>query len=348
MDAERVAMKGMTCAAMTAILLGSGVVHAQGSPQVTAEALFEDARQLMAQGKYADACPKFADSQRLDPAAGTLLNLANCYDKNGQTASAWATFKDAAAESKKAGHPDWEERARKRAAALEPSLSRLTLHVPNAVESLQLTRDGVAVARAEWELALPVDPGTHVIEATAPRTHKWSTSVSVGPSAARATVTIPTLEAEKAETPAAPPPSVEPPPAGGRATSPDDRAAGSTQRIVGIVVGAAGVVGIGVGSAFGVVAKSKNDEALQPNNCRTSNFCSAQGLALTDDAKSAATLSTVFFSAGAALLVAGGVIFFTAPHAARGKAPSSAAVQAVRFAPLVGRETLGMGVGGAF
>src|SRR4051794_31792523 len=87
--------------------------HAQDASR--AQALFDDGRRLMNEGHYAEACPKLAASQKLDPGAGTLLNLATCYEKNSQFASAWATFKEAAAASHSSGHADWETAARGRA-----------------------------------------------------------------------------------------------------------------------------------------------------------------------------------------------------------------------------------------
>src|SRR5436305_1863991 len=95
-------------------ILWTGAVWAQ---DVTgAQALFEEGRRLMAAGKYAEACPKLAASQKLDPGAGTLLNLASCYEKAGQNASSWATFKEAAAAARQSGHADWEKAAREKAA----------------------------------------------------------------------------------------------------------------------------------------------------------------------------------------------------------------------------------------
>src|SRR4051812_16548065 len=62
-----------------------------------AEALFDQGRRLLAAGNYAAACPKLEASNRLDPGIGTMLNLGDCYEKNGQTASGWAAFREAAA-----------------------------------------------------------------------------------------------------------------------------------------------------------------------------------------------------------------------------------------------------------
>src|SRR5512138_2397422 len=92
--------------------------------RAAAQALFDDARRLMADKKYAEACPKLEESQRLDPGIGTLLNLAECQSLTGRTASAWANFLEAAYQAKAAGQAKRENTARSRAAALEPKLSR--------------------------------------------------------------------------------------------------------------------------------------------------------------------------------------------------------------------------------
>jgi hypothetical protein len=310
------------------------VASTNPASQAAAQALFDDARKAMAQGNYAAACPKFVESQKLDPGAGTLLNLANCYDKNGQTASAWATFKDAAAEAKKSGHPDWEATARKRAAALEPALSRLTVEVPPAsvVDGMELRRDGVTMGRAEWGVAIPVDPGSHVVEASAPNARKWSTTTSVETGGANATVSVPALEIEK----------VAVVPVASAAGTEAAGAQGSGRRTQGIVVAGVGVAGIAVGSIFGVEALTKNNQALEPGNCPTSNLCNANGIALTNDAKTFATVSTVGFLAGAGLVAVGAVVFFTAPRN-KTESPKPTALQ---LAPAVGPGSYGMSLGG--
>jgi hypothetical protein len=60
---------------------------AEGQEQAaTAEALFREARELSAQGHYAEACPKFAASQKLDPGYGTVYNLGECLSREGKIA----------------------------------------------------------------------------------------------------------------------------------------------------------------------------------------------------------------------------------------------------------------------
>src|SRR6266850_8060072 len=125
-------------------LLGPAAALGQTrADKATAEALFGDGRKLMAQGNFRDACPKFAASLKLDPAVGAMLNLADCYEKNQQTASAWAQFREVSSAARAAGSKEREDLARQRAAALEPKLSRLTIIV--GTQTVRVTRDGAPV-----------------------------------------------------------------------------------------------------------------------------------------------------------------------------------------------------------
>ncbi|HEX8795529.1 MAG TPA: tetratricopeptide repeat protein [Polyangiaceae bacterium] len=313
------------------VALAPGRASAQEQTEAAATALFDRGRSLMQQGKYAEACPKLAESERLAPSGGTLLNLGECYEHTGQTASAWAAWKDAAARANAAGKADVEKRALARAAALEPNLAKLAISVDSAsdVPGLEVKRDGVKVGHAEFGLAIPVDPGTHVIDATAPSKQPFSGKVDVAPKQGNATLTVTLIDAP--QTQAAPTPVAAPSPASAPASAPaaaeEPPSTWSGQKTVALVVGGVGVVGIGVGSIFGLMAKSKNDQALQ--NCRTSTLCSQTGLDLTNDAKSAATVSTIAFIAGGVALAGGIVLWLTAPSSSR---PTTG----VRFVPLVG------------
>src|SRR3954470_22350515 len=80
------------------VLLHAGVASAQtsASDKAAAEALFDQGVRLMKQNSFGEACPNLEESERIDPAVGTLLYLGECYERMGKTASAWATFREAA------------------------------------------------------------------------------------------------------------------------------------------------------------------------------------------------------------------------------------------------------------
>jgi tetratricopeptide (TPR) repeat protein len=301
-----------------------GTAHAQ-SGDAAAQMLFDEGKALLSAGKYGDACPKFAESHRLAPNGGTLSNLAECLELQGRLASAWLRYKELAARANAAKQSGAEKRALEKAAALEAKLPRLTIAVTaRETPGLEVLRDGVRVDRAEWDLAVPVDPGPHKVEARAPGHRDFSDSVSAPAERTLLTVKVPEL----AESPAEPAAPLSPPvaaPAAPREQAPAP-SGGNMQRTIGLAAAGLGLVATGVGIVFGVQAKSKNDEALEPDNCPSAQRCHARGLELTDDAKSASTLSTIGFVAGGALLAGGAVLFFTAPRSDRPRATRVRAV----------------------
>ncbi len=149
--------------------------------QQLAQALFDEARQLMEAKRYADACPKLAESQRLDPGGGTLLNLAVCHEKEGKVASAQAEFNDALSLAIRDGRKERQDLARERLAALDAKVPRVSVVVaPEAdVEGIEVKLDGLVLRRAAWGVATPVDPGLHHVEATAPGVRAWRVDVPV-------------------------------------------------------------------------------------------------------------------------------------------------------------------------
>lgn len=307
------------------LALSSAPARAQNaSDKAAAEALFQDGRKLFDAGQYPAACAKFAESQRLDPAPGTLLNLGGCYEKNGQTASAWATFTQAISASHQRGRADWESLARTRAGALEPKLSRLTIAVTApAIEGLQVKRDGVDVGSAEWGTTIPVDPGPHVVDAEAPHRAPFHQSIDVPPAGANVTLTVPDLAAA--------------PDIGGDGGSAGASSnAGSSQRVIGLVIAGAGLVGVGIGSAFGVVAMNKENDALN-NHCTQDRYCDATGVQLGQDAHGAATASTIAFAVGGVALAGGLALYFLAPRDKAG-----APTVGVRASAAPGGGTLGV------
>jgi hypothetical protein len=298
------------------VALNAGAQTKAGGNRAAAEALFNQGRELMTKGKYNEACPKFEASQQLDPGLGTMLNLAECYEKTGRTASAWAEYREAIPLARAAGAKARQDLATERARALEERLSTLTIRAmtdDDGSAHLEIRRDGVPVQRAELGAPIPVDPGEHVIEVSAPGKQPWSSKVQVGADAAKVQVDIPKLEPVAGDAPApvaAPvaqpaPSDTAPPPAA-------PKSSGSAQRTAGLISAGVGVVGIGLGTVFGLQASGNWSDAKE--ECQAYPYdCSQKGLDLGSDASSQATLSTVGFVAGGALLGLGAVLYFTAP-----------------------------------
>jgi hypothetical protein len=298
-------------AAAVGLSIGVSTTVAHAGNEVAAEALFVEAKKLAAQGKYAEACPKFAESNRLDRGAGTLIHLGDCYEKNKQTASAWATYKEAASAAQALGRRDWEKLASQRAQTLEGKLARLTIKVDPPSYALEVVRDGEKVTRASWNVAIPVDIGTHTVDASAPGYKPYKTTATVRKDGESVEVAVPALEAEPAQA-AAPKPdvqekvSVKPPGA--------DTASGSSQRTIGLVLGGIGVAGLAVGAVTGLMALGKSNDAKDA--CPNDGGCANRdAVSASDDAKTFGLVSTIGFGAGAALAIGGAVLFLTAPSA---------------------------------
>jgi hypothetical protein len=319
---------------VVAALLGAPAARAQGTDLAAAQGLFDEAKRLVAQGKLAEACPKFLSSFKFDPKPGTALNLADCYEKTGQIASAWARYLETASLAQRAGQADRERYAKDHAAALEPRVSRLTITAPTAPQGLEVRRDGVAVDAAILGTALPVDPGAHVIEARAPGKKAWSRTVEIALVAGRLVVEIPPLEDSApggGPAPIAPPPAVKPsvaadsaPPPRGALPPPAAPASTSTGKALGLAAIGVGGAGVVVGAITGGLAVAKHHDLA---GVCTAGVCMNQSSAI-DSYHTLGTVADVGLIVGGALAVTGIVLVVTAPRA-------SAARQAW-VAPLVG------------
>lgn len=280
--------------ALTLQAFAVDVCAQEANDKAAADMLFEQARSLTSVGKFAEACPKLEESLRLDSGIGTMLYLAECWEKTGKTASAWAQFREAESSAVKLGDPR-SKVAHERAEKLAPLLSDLNIRVSSAAPGLTISRDGRAVGKVLWGNPTPIDPGSHAIKASAPGYRTWETTINVGARSDHANVTVPALELLPT---AAPPASAS---------------SYGWQRGVGLGLAGVGVAGAGLGAFFGLRAIAKNNEA--DTHC-PSLGCDLQGLDAADSAKSAGTISTIAFAAGAVFIVGGLVLFFTAPKRA--------------------------------
>lgn len=341
--------RGRRLASLLAALAGLALVLAPArvaAQAAAAEALFNQGRDLMQQQKYAEACDKFAASHELDPSVGALLNLGDCREKNGQIASAWAAYREAAATARRTGDPQRERFALQRAERLEGRLAYLVIEVPAEIRvgGLALERNGAPVAEAVWNEKVPVDPGSYVIRATAPGHEAAEIAVKVADGETDARVAVPALvPVPQGAEPAGPSPrqqtgtgALAPEP--GSTDMPDTGGGMPTGRKVAIGLGAAGVVGIAAGVVLGLQASSQYDEAKSHCVGGDLDNCDAEGVQLSKDAIGTANLGTVAFSVGVAAAAAGVVLWFLNSPEAGATAEHA---RAMRVVPLLSPRALG-------
>ena len=313
-------------------LVVSGSAFAQD--RALAEDLFNQAKALYDAGKYSEACPKFADSQRSDPQIGTMLNLALCHDKEGKTASAYAEYKEAAALAQQKSQQDRVDFARKGAADLEPKLSRITLKVEKPTHGQTVKLDELVVPESAWGSPFARDPGKHQLEVAAPGKTTWTQELVVAAGPAQADVVVPALT----DAPAAPTSSPT--------FSANTDKGGSNTKTLGYVIGGVGVAGLAVGGIFGLMYLSKRDESngvctqTNPNNaagkpCNDGDVAAAENL--KSSAETLGLVSTIGFIAGAVGVGAGAYFILTSKSPDRTTASTT-----LRFAP-TGGPTVGGG-----
>lgn len=278
-----------------ALVVVPALASAQQRDPTAADALFRDGRALLKEKNYAAACPKLAESYRLDPAAGTLFNLAQCEEGRGRLASAherWQGLVDTLTAAGKLA----DERlpiARERVAALGPRVPRLLIRIKRgAPEETIVLRDGVELRGASLNAALPVDPGEHVIVARAAYRKDAETRVTLAASEAREIEVAPggedgTRPAPAATSAAAPPAPPAPPPAEGT----------SGRKTAGFVVagvGIAGLVGAGVTGLMLSGKRSTVDGHCDPGT----RVCDAEGAAAAGSGKTLLQVNTALWAVG--------------------------------------------------
>lgn len=199
---------------MRRILVSLAVARVAAADPTTAQsdALFHQGRQLLEAGRIAEACAAFDASEKLQPDVATVLNQANCHEKNGQLATAWGLFFDAERQLRGIAGDDAAKRrqvALARVAALEPRLSSLAVVVTTPVAGLVVERDGSPIDPGIFGRALPIDGGAYSIVARAPGFRTWTSRVNVATADDHVKVEVPALEPVQEEEPEAEPSSAE-------------------------------------------------------------------------------------------------------------------------------------------
>lgn len=328
------AMRALACAALLSTVAPN--LHAQAEDQATARALFDEGRKLMKANQFAAACPKLEAAHKLYGSAGILLNLADCYEKTGRTASAWSEFGEAASVAARSNRPDDADEARRRQAALEPSLDRLSIRVAHAAPGMVVKRDGVPLSSAAWGTMLPVDPGAHEITAEAAGYEAWSSSINLAKPGQTATVDVPELRALPSAASPSPAPGTSPspgePPANADrvAVNVNSGSAPSGSRVLPwVLVGGGAAIAVG-GLALMFVESGKAGTARDNHDP-----------AAFDAAQTPWTIGLVGAIAGG-LGAAGGVVLLATSHG------SPSRESATRISPWIGAGGGGVRVGGTF
>jgi tetratricopeptide (TPR) repeat protein len=254
----------------------AGAAHADDSNDIRdADALFEEGRRLFTEGRVPEACAKFAASLQLDSVPATASNLGTCYERMDRTASARQAFLKASDLARKKGDAERAEEAYRRADALAPRLTFLTVVVPeqNRVAGLTVRRDSDALGVELWDTPVPVDPGEHTVEATATGRRSWKKTIRVD-APGKVDVHVPALEQIVAPTGMAP------------------------QRVVGIVVAGAGIASLAVAVGLAIAASETDDESKQ--YCPADpNRCYPKGVVLRNEAIGYANAASILAGAGA-------------------------------------------------
>jgi hypothetical protein len=286
--------------------------------------LFLEGKALMDQGRVAEACVKFAASHQAEASVGALLNVARCHQAQGKIASAWSEYKEAASLADRMGQPDRKVGALEYVAELEPRLARISVRVDQPVANLEVKRGDIVLPPGSYGVAAPVDPGTYVIVASAPGYAPFTTSVTIVTEREQKEVVVPALT--KA--------------ADSEASDTSDSPGLPPLAIAGVVIAGVGVISLGVGVAFGVIAiGDEKDLAAQCPNRQ----CAAEGLAFRDQITTKAHVSTALLAIGGAAVVGGGLMFLLAPSARGGGEDSS-----IAFVPVITPEVQALSVMGRF
>jgi serine/threonine-protein kinase len=347
---------GKLCAAAVfACVLAPRIAMADGLVTSQADTTFKEGRALLDAKRYDEACPKLQQSYTLEPGAGTLLALALCHEGQGKTATAHAELEKAADLGRKNGRNDLAAAAEKRARSMEPSLAKVLIRLPREGSSEYEVRcDGEPVAPERLASPFPLDPGEHKVEVSAKGKASRTYPARLVASSVVEIVVDP-LEDAPAPVVAAPVPA---PRAAAKhpavqaesleAASPaEDKNRGSAQRAIGLVVTGAGVVGLGVGTFFGV--RAAMDKAEARSACPRSPCADNSAAEANDRAKASLGASMASFAAGTGAIAIGLVLYFTAPRSeAKATASTGAFKPTASVVPDAGNGQLGLGVAGTF
>lgn len=272
-----------------------------------AELLFQRGREGMEAGDWKQACESFAESHRLDPAPGTVMNLATCQEKRGELARAWEHWQQAM----RLLDPDDQRReyVSTRIQELEAELPRLTIVVADdAPSGMVVRRDGVELGQASFGIPSPVDPGAHEVVVSSPNHAARTFRLEIEKGEERRIVVAP----------------------GSELPDPDEPERGSSQRSWAYVAGGFGVAGVATGIATGIMVNDR--QATVNQNC-DGRLCNQIGLDAASQGDALLAANTAAWIIGGVGLAAGAVLYFTSPSSEKADPAEPTSSASLRFLP---------------
>lgn len=294
----------VTAAAICSLFMMPGLAQAEPRDPAAAEALFRRGRDAMETQHYEGALRWFAESQRLDPAAGTLMNLATCEEKLGRVASAWQHWKEAVDTL-----PPDDDRlplARSRVAALEGKLPRLgVVLVAGREQGARVFRDDIELGPAVQGVPLPVDAGVHTVTVRMPGHLVERVVVRVGEGEQKRLEVHPGAIDRSATTAAMV----------GDATV-AHRSGNNWPRTLGWVLAGAGVAGVGTAAVSGVMLLDYKNTV--ETDCPNKSCLTQEGFDAANAARTLTAVNTAAWIAGGVGLGVGAYLLVATPSRDKG------------------------------
>ena len=247
-------------------------VAATAQEKALAESLFKEGKALLSKDPT-KACEKLAESQRLDPASGTALNLADCQEKLGRLATAFGTYQIAEELARERNNSGRVALIKKKLKSLEPKIPHLRLVASTPLPAgAVLSLDGTTLGAAAIGTELAVDPGEHRLEVRAPGFEPFVKELKIAEGASSEEECGPLKRLPAEAKPKAPKPSWPLP----------------------AFVATAGVAAVGLGFGIGAGVRAIDLGAVVSAEC-PENACTAAGLDALSEGDRFATASNVAF-----------------------------------------------------